>query len=226
VVAYCAEPVETVCLMRALAIPCVAGNCEQQVAEGADSCGCGFEDGTSCDRLSQAWYSYLAGACDADTVAWLGDLPEIGIFTQQDRRYAVIHGGVTAINRFIWPDTPAEIFLEEISALEQHTGKIDGIVAGHSGIAFHRRIADVQWINAGAIGLPPHDGRPETRYAVLTDGEVIIERLSYDYERSRRAMEDAGLTQGYHKTLSTGIWPSEDVLPQSLRRQVAAFASG
>ena len=226
IVAYAAEPVETVNLMRALAIPSIAGNCERQVAEGADDCGCGFSDGSTCDRLSQAWYAHLRNACDPDTIAWLDDLPEIGLFTQQDRRYAVIHGGVTAINRFIWPDTPVEVFLEEITALESRVGKVDGVVAGHSGIAFHRRIEGFQWINAGVIGMPPHDGRPETRYAVLTDGEVIIERLSYDHTKARSAMERAGLTQGYHEALTTGIWPSEDVLPASLRRQVPSRASG
>ena len=79
-------------------------------------------------------------------------------------------------------------------------------------------IGDHQWINAGAIGLPPHDGRPETRYAVLTDGDVVFHRLSYDYETERQAMTDAGLVQGYDQTLSTGIWPSEEVLPPELRR--------
>ena len=226
VVAYCAEPVETVNLMRALNIPCIAGNCERQVAEGAETCGCGFEDGSTCDRLSQGWYSHLSDACDADTVDWLDGLPEIGTFMQKGRRYAVIHGGITAINRFIWPDSPAETFLEEITALEHRLGKINGVVAGHSGIAFHRRVEGYQWINAGAIGLPPHDGRPETRYAVLTDGEVIIERLAYDHAAARAAMERAGLTQGYHAALTTGLWPSEDVLPDSLRRQVPSLASG
>ncbi len=218
VVAYGADPVETVNQMRAMGVHCIAGNCERQVAEGALDCGCGFDDGSACDLLSQGWYAYLAKNCDDDTVAWLADQPELGVFTQGDRRYAVVHGGMTAINRFIWPDSPVEVFLEEITALETRLGRIDGVVAGHSGIAFHRKVEGYQWINAGAIGLPPHDGRPETRYAVLSNGEAIIERLSYDHQRSRDAMEAAGLMQGYHQTMTTGIWPSEDVLPVSLRR--------
>ncbi len=226
VVAYAAEPVETVNLMRAMAVQCIAGNCERQVAEGGLDCGCGFEAGSTCDRLSQGWYNYLSAACDPDTITWLADQPELGVFTQGNRRYAVIHGGATAINRFIWPDSPDAVFLEEITALEGHLGRIDGVVAGHSGIAFHRQIERYQWINAGVIGLPPHDGRPETRYAVLRDGDVLIERLRYDHEATRRKMEAAGLTQGYHAAMTTGLWPSEDVLPASLRRQPDLFASG
>lgn len=218
VVAYCAEPRATVNLMRALAVPCIAGNCERQLAEGLEDCGCGFEGGSACDLLSRGWFPWLRSACDADTLSWFADLPEIGLFTQKGRRYAVIHGGATDISRFLWPSSPGELFLEEITALERRLGKIDGVVAGHCGIAFHRRIDGYQWINAGVIGKPPHDGRPETRYARLTDGEVVIERLAYDHRAARAAMEAAGLTQGYHETLTTGLWPSEDVLPDALRR--------
>lgn len=219
-VGYCAEPVETVKLLRGIGVSAIAGNCERQLAEDADDCGCGFEDGSACDLLSKGWYPYLKRTVDRDTVAWLDDLPEIGVFLHAGRRYAVIHGGVTSISRFLWPSSPDGDFEEEIAALEQFAGRVDGVVAGHSGIAFHRRIGRHQWINAGTIGLPPHDGRPGTRYAVLADGEVVIERLSYDHGAARAAMERAGLIQGYHETLETGIWPSEDVLPPELRRAV------
>ena len=218
-VAYCASPIETVDLLRSLDVSTIAGNCERQVADGALDCGCGFEDGTACDLLSKGWYSYLSKTIDAASVSYLASLPEIGSFTHQDRRYAVIHGGATAINRFIWPDCPDSVFQEEISAIEAAVGKVDGVVAGHSGIALHRRIGHHQWINAGVIGLPTHDGRPETRYAVLEDGEVIIERLTYDNSAARQAMEAVGLMQGYHETMTTGIWPSEDVLPASLHHE-------
>lgn len=220
VVGYCADPVATVALMRSLGLPGIAGNCERQVAEGAGDCGCGFGDGSACDLASRGWFPRLVAACDADTVGWMDALPEIGVFTHESRRYGVIHGGVTAINRFIWPSSSDAEFLEEIEALEALTGKVDGIVAGHSGIAFHRRIGGHQWINAGAIGLPPHDGRPETRYAVLDRGEVVIERLHYDHAAQREAMVAAGLTQGYHEALASGLWPSEDGLPPELRRSV------
>lgn len=219
-VGYCAQPVETVGLLRAMDVPGIAGNCERQLASDTENCGCGFEGGSACDLLSQGWFPYLKRVADADTAAWAGDLPDIGVFTHSGRRYGVVHGGVTDISRFLWPSNAEADFLEEISALESLTGPIDGVVAGHSGIAFHRRIGRHQWINAGAIGLPPHDGGAETRYSILTDCEVVIERLGYDHGTARAAMERAGLTQGYHETLSTGLWPSEDVLPRELRRSV------
>ncbi|MGI9389757.1 MAG: metallophosphoesterase family protein [Boseongicola sp.] len=218
VVAYGANPSETVALIRASGWPVVAGNCERQIAAGADDCGCGFGEQTVCDRLSKDWYSFAKGKISENDRRWMVDLPDIGLFSHLDRRYAVIHGGVNSINRYIWPSSAEADFEYEIAALEAEIGQVDGIVAGHSGMPFHRWIGRHQWINAGAIGLPPHDGRTQTRFARLDNGEVTIERLSYDYDSAISAMIQAGLTQGYNQSLATGIWPSEDVLPPELRR--------
>ena len=217
-VAYAALPSETVARFRALGWPTIAGNCERQIADGAEECGCGFDDGSACDLLSRGWYPHALTAIGADDRDWMAVLPDIGTFVQKGRRYAVIHGGASDIARFIWPTTVQADFETEIALVENAVGAVDGIVAGHSGIAFHRMIGRHQWINAGAVGLPPHDGRSETRFAVLDAGDVVIHRLSYDHEAARVAMEKAGLTQGYHEALTSGIWPSEDVLPTELRR--------
>ncbi len=217
-VAYAAAPAETVARFRELGWPTIAGNCERQIGAGADTCGCGFGEGSVCDALSKAWYPYAASALDEEAVAWMRALPDLGIFVQRGRRYAVVHGGATDAARYLWPTSDAADFAAEIAAIEAAAGPVDGVVAGHSGVAFHRMIGGHQWINAGAIGLPPHDGRPETRFAVLADGDVMIERLSYDTGRARARMEAAGLSQGYEIALTSGVWPSEDVLPGALRR--------
>lgn len=218
IVAYGANPAETVTEIREMGSHVIAGNCERQIATGAEDCGCGFAEGSACDLLSQGWYPHALAACDAEAKAWMAKLPDMGIFVQQGLRYAVIHGGASEISRFLWPSSRESDFQFEIKTVEAAVGQIDGIVAGHSGIAFHRRIGLHHWINAGAIGLPPHDGRAFTRYAVLDHGDVTIHRLSYDSNKARAAMENAGLTQGYHESMTTGIWPSEDILPVELRR--------
>ena len=217
-VAYCAQPNETAALFRSTGIPAIAGNCERQIRIEAGDCGCGFEDGSACDRLSVDWWGYLQGAIGRERVAWFDDLADIATFRNAGRRYAVIHGGATENNRFLWPSTGERDFACEIGEVEAHVGRVDGIIAGHSGIAFQRSFGDHLWINAGAIGLPPNDGRPETRYAVLSDGEVVFHRLSYDHEMAWHVMQRAGLTQGYDRALVTGRWPSEDVMPAELRR--------
>lgn len=218
IVAYCANPVETSQFFLDMGWAGIAGNCERRLLEGASDCGCGFEDGSACDILSAGWWPYLLQEMDPRLVQRLNEMPDIGSLVHRGKRFAVIHGGASATNRFLWPSSPKQDFLYEIAVIERTIGPIDGVIAGHSGLAFHRRIERWQWINAGAIGLPPHDGRSETRFAVLEDGEVVINRLFYDHETAIERMREAGLTQGYHNALASGIWPSEDVLPIELRR--------
>ena len=217
VVAYGADPAVCFDLWSAEA-ELVAGNCERQLAAGAPDCGCGFAAGSTCDRLSRGWYPFAAAKIGARQRAAMAALPDLLLFRHRGRRHAVIHGGLTDIARYLWPVSPDAAFAEEIAAIEALAGPVDAVIAGHCGIAFQREIGRVRWINAGSIGLPPHDGAPQTRYVLLEGGRVRFMRLDYDAAAARAAMERAGLAQGYERTLTDGWWPSEEVLPPPLRR--------
>lgn len=224
VVAYCADAAACVAEMRDWGVTCVAGNCEQQLAVGALDCGCGFEEGTVCDTLSARWFAHASAQIGDRDRAWMADCPDIAVFRHAGHVCAVIHGGVTDIARFIWPVCDDAVFRSEIAALNtaltaQGIGPVDRVFAGHSGIPFDRVIDGVHWINAGVIGMPPHDGGPDTRY-VHVDGQGVFEikNLSYNIEIAYEKMVSSGLNQGYHTGLKTGVWPSEDVLPIAMRR--------
>ncbi len=217
VVAYCADADPTTRFVAGQGYPTIAGNCEKQLAEGADDCGCGFEEGSQCSILSRGWYPYALGQISPDSRNWMARLPDIITFTHQRLRYAMIHGGFTDISRFIWSVSPEQVFTEEIKAIEAAIGPVDAIIAGHSGMPFVRPVLGKLWINAGAIGMPPHDGDTRTRF-VLIDKQPEIHHLTYDWQSAQSAMRDAGLTQGYDTALETGYWPSEDILPETLRR--------
>ena len=224
VVAYGADPTETVAMIRALRCPIIAGNCEKQLGDRCDNCGCGFEEGSTCDVLSAGWYAH-ADKCIADEDrAWMRNLPDIATITHHKKRYAVIHGGMSDISRFIWPTCSDLVFEEEISLIRDTIGDVDGVIAGHNGIAFIRNVNGITWINAGVIGMPSNEGRVTTQYVVMENGQAEIKSLSYDHHAAYEAMQTTGLTQGYHKALLSGYWPSEDVLPPELRR--ADTASG
>ncbi len=223
VVAYCARPAETVAAIRAAECAVVAGNCEAQLAAEADDCGCGFEDGSTCDLLSAGWYSFAQSRIDADALAWMASLPEIILFTHAGARYAVIHGGVSNVARFVWSSSPMSVFQAEWAAAEAQVGPVDHVVAGHSGLPFQRDVGAGRWINAGVVGMPPHDGLKQTAFMVLDNGQPVLHRLDYDVDAAVSDMENARLTQGYDIALRTGYWPSEDVLPPDLR---LSFANG
>lgn len=217
VVAYCADPAATVAALRDWGCHVVAGNCEKQLAAGAMDCGCGFEAGSTCDLLSAGWYAHADKHVSAEARAWMGGLPDMAVFTHEGARHAVIHGGLSDISRFLWPVSPDAELQEEIALIEAATGPVDRVLAGHCGMAFTRQIGAVEWVNAGVIGMPPNQGRVETGYAILDQG-VTLHDLAYDHTAAHGAMVAAGLTQGYHDALLSGYWPSEDVLPSSLRR--------
>jgi predicted phosphodiesterase len=226
VVAYCADPVATLALWRGRGLEpgrrheqaqIVAGNCEKQLAVAASDCGCGFEADSACDLLSRGWYPYADAAMDAGARAFMAGLPDVIVFGHAGRRYAVIHGGLHDVARFLWPVSDAAALQEEITAIQALVGHVDAVIAGHSGIAFQRRIGAVDWINAGVIGMPGHDGNAQTVYAVLGADGVRFARLDYDATGAQAAMQAAGLVQGYERALTTGHWPSEDVLPAQMR---------
>ncbi|WGW02784.1 metallophosphoesterase family protein [Tropicibacter oceani] len=231
IVGYCADPMDTIAEIRDWGCHVIAGNVERQLAEGALDCGCGFDAGTTCDRLAAGWYTHANAHVDRAARDWMAGLPDVLRLSTEWGDLYVVHGGTTHVNRFVWPTATDGALLGEIGEFQQGLagGNTDpaAILAGHSGIAFRRDLAGTAWINAGVIGLPPNDGAPATRYCILyPDGRSEIGRLDYDFEAAASAMEAAGLTQGYHRALRSGWWPSEDILPPDLRRQAQSLASG
>ena len=124
VVAYCADAAATVDAIRDFGCTVVAGNCERQLASGADDCGCGFEAGSACDRLSAEWFVHASAQMTKAHRDWMAELPDLVVLDHAGRRSAVIHGGVADVARFIWPSSDAEVFAEEVAAItEQVTSR-------------------------------------------------------------------------------------------------------
>jgi len=220
-VAYGADAKGCAQALAKFGCPAVRGNCEVQLLEGAADCGCGFEDGTACDVASKMWFEHARREIQDRAERYFGDWPDWLVFTHAGRRYGVLHGGARDVARFIWPSDEAALFEAEFATVEAEIGAVDGVICGHSGVAFERVVGAKTWINAGVIGMPPHDGRRGTRYAILGEDGVRFHTLDYDFEGAATAMEKAGLRQGYEVGLRTGFWPSEDVLPDELRCGVA-----
>jgi len=218
VCAYGADPRATVDLLRRAAVTVVMGNCEEALGTAAEDCGCGFAAETACDALSRQWYAHAARHLDADARAWMLGLPRHLLFRLGGRRWRVVHGGVTRINRFIFRSTATAAKRRELDA-----AGADGVIAGHCGLPFTQRIGDRLWHNAGAVGMPANDGTPRGWFSVLTPTPAAIRvehlPLAYDHAAAAGKMRARGLPKGYADGLETGLWPSLDVLPTAERRR-------
>ncbi len=231
IVAYCAEPEETTVLVRAWGVHVIAGNCEEQLAEGAADCACGFEPGSACDVLAKGWYPFANARMSDASRAWMAGLPKTVTMQYAGLRLRVIHGGVTQINRFLFASDQAA--LTEDFALAD----CDIVIAGHAGVPFITRLDGGLWFNPGVIGMPANDGTPEVWYGVIKHEsgsvQVSTHRLAYDHQGAAASLRRAGHADGYARTLITGLWPSLDIFPPAeraatgvrLRRKSARFAS-
>ena len=218
VVAYCVEPEETAAAIRAWGCRAIAGNCEEQLAAGAADCGCGFEEGTECDRLAKDWYPFANERISPASRAWMAQLPAALRFAIGGVSFRVVHGGVDQINRFIFASE------REVIAQELRRAGTDVVIAGHAGIAFIERVGRRVWFNAGVIGMPANDGTPDGWYGLIEiDGDQVVlstRRLPYDHHGAAAAMRRFGHANGYARSLVTGLWPSLDVLPPAERAAI------
>jgi predicted phosphodiesterase len=216
VVAYAADPVATVDLVRGSGMHVVMGNCEESLGLGAADCGCGFAAGSACDLLSVAWYAHADARLDDDSRQWMLGLPRRIDLIVAGRRLAIVHGSPESINQFVFGSAPDAVLRDFIAS----TG-CDGVIGGHCGIPFTRMVDGQLWHNPGVIGVPAHDGTSRVWFSVLAavGGDIEIRHLPLDYDHvaAAQCMRSAGLPAGYADALGTGLWPSVDVLPPEER---------
>jgi len=221
--AYAADPEGVATRLRAAGTPIVMGNVEESLGFAADDCHCGFDEGSTCSVLAAQWYRYGSAVVSDETKAWMRDLPRRIDFILGGARFAVIHGGVHEINRFIFPATPREDKASELDAAGAHA-----VVGGHYGLPFNEIVDGRLWHNPGVIGLPANDGTTRVWYSLLTPGAdgitVELRALHYDHAAAATSIRRADLPNEYADALETGLWPSDDVMPlQDRRRRSAAI---
>ncbi|MGI9337855.1 MAG: metallophosphoesterase family protein [Gammaproteobacteria bacterium] len=219
-VAYCAGGDE-VCgtVRRAMSKGIIVrGNCERSLAENNDDCGCGFAEGGVCDTLSASWFAHAKKTISPQHKRWFASLPEQVRLSFGGRVLTVLHAAADADNQFIFASTPARQKAQQIAQCQT-----DGMIAGHSGIPFSQLTGGGLWHNSGALGMPANDGTARVWFSVfrrLQGGIRITHRpLRYAKLGARRAMQKAKMPPHYQKTLTNGLWPSDDILPPPEKAQ-------
>jgi predicted phosphodiesterase len=214
VAAYCADPQACADLLREAGVHVVKGNCEEAFGSRADDCGCGFDEGSTCDQLSARWFAYAEEQLDDTACAWMASRPDAITFTMAGRRFRAVHASATSNNQFVFASTPESEKRRQLDIAEA-----DAILCGHSGLPFTQRIGDCVWHNAGVIGMPANDGTPRTWFSVLTPGADGIrfshQALRYDHHTAARRMANRGLPAEYSSCLVSGLWDNCDILPEA-----------
>src|SRR5579872_2062234 len=75
IVAYGADARATLAAVREAGGWAIMGNCEESLASGAGDCGCGYAEGSACDRLAVEWYAHADRSLDGEGRAWMAQLP-------------------------------------------------------------------------------------------------------------------------------------------------------
>ncbi len=230
-VAYCADTEAVTRLIASRGWHAIKGNVEEQIAAGAQDCGCGFEEGSACDVASARWYAHAVATLSPASKAWMASLPSHLTFEMSGLCARVVHGSVNQTNRFMWASLPEAEFAGELDA-----SAADLVIAGHTGIPFTRFIGERCWHNSGALGMPANDSTRRVWVSVLTPSPSGItishHALKADAETAAAAIRRDSLPAGYADGLETGLWPSLDILPktersatgQSLRLDGASFS--
>ena len=83
----------------------------------------------------------------------------------------------------------------------------DLMVCGHTHEPYHKMYGDKLLVNAGSAGKP-RTGTPKVNYMIMDlmgdKIEVEIHEVEYEYEKTAKAIEEAGLPQEFADIVRTG----------------------
>jgi len=213
IVGYCADPEECVTSIKEWGIHTIAGNVEIQLREGLNDCGCDFNVDSRCDIFARQWYPYAQRKVSKSSVEWLQTIPEFIEFDFYGKKCVVVHGSYFNTSEFVFRSTS----WEQKSPNFEKTDS-DVIIAGHCGLPFHDVQNEKYWLNPGVIGMPANDGTTRVWYMLLKfeNNEFTFEHHSfeYDHEETFARMLETELPISYAKTLTSGLWDNNDILPE------------
>src|SRR5207249_9688559 len=120
-----------------------------------------------------------------------------------DLRIMLVHGSPRRVNEYLYEDRPDKSLERLLDMVEA-----DVLVCGHTHIPYHRILPSGRHVvNDGSVGKPK-DGDPRSCYVVLqAEGrelEVEFVRVSYDVERTARAIEASEMPHEYAQMLRAG----------------------
>jgi predicted phosphodiesterase len=208
-VGYAPWPNETVALIRAAAIPGVAGNYDSTTGTDYKHCGCRYEDPAQ-EELSHISYAWTRGHLSPETKAFLAALPfRIDLLPNGGHtagpRIILVHAAPT-LNTLYWAGDRNDDFCLKMADLAGAKAG-DVLAFGHTHVAWHREVRGIHFVNTGSVGRPK-DGDWRAGYVILDAGlgAVTVEnvRVEYDIERTLSAIQSSDLPDAFAEYLRVG----------------------
>lgn len=206
-------------LLHEAGVSCIQGNYDNSIGNGLADCQCGYTDPRD-NHFARLSYDYTFRRTHPTNRDWMRELPAQLRLRLGRYRLLLCHGSPRRTNEFLWESTTSTHFLEHLAG--EH--EADVILATHTGIKWHRRLAgDRHFVNVGVLGRPENDGRRNVWYTIVEarpDFRLEFIPVEYDCERLAQEMRDEQLPEEFVETILTGWWTTcLEILPSKERRR-------
>ncbi|MGG7144020.1 metallophosphoesterase family protein [Clostridium nigeriense] len=172
-VGYGPHPNEVVSLIKRREMPCIKGNYDASVVDGAFT----FIRDTSINSFALPW---AAEEVRASNKFYLSQLPTELNYDINGVKIKFTHGSPNKINEYLFE--AGENTNKIMESLEE-----DVLVCAHTHIPSYKKFGDKVFINTGSVGKPKI-GRPNATYVLIEIKEdktvaVKFRELEYEYKR-------------------------------------------
>ncbi|MDU5105139.1 metallophosphoesterase family protein [Clostridium sp.] len=172
-VGYGPHPNEVIALIKRREIPCIKGNYDSSVVDGAFT----FIRDTSINSFSLPWN---VEEVRASNKYYLSQLPTKLNYDINGVKVIFTHGSPDKISEYLFEDGEnTKKVMDEISE--------DVLICAHTHIPSYKKFGNKVFINVGSVGKPKI-GRPNATYALIEIKEdktidVKFRELEYDYKK-------------------------------------------
>lgn len=201
-------------ILRDSGVHVLRGELDDSIGDGLSGQDYGYTDPRD-NYYAALSHEYTFSRTLAENRRWLTALPSEIRLQLGDLRVLCCHGSPRRVSEFLWESATPTHFLRKL--MREHD--CDLLIASHTGIHWDRLVEDAKWfVNVGAVGRPPNNGRTEVWYAILTASglKLDVEFVPVDYDHLSLAdeMRDERLPDEFVNTICTGWWTTFlEVLP-------------
>lgn len=198
-VGYATFPNEVIDTIRENRILTIKGNYDEAVGDELMVCGCDYPDPKDMENAGIS-LNWTIDETREDNKEFLRSLPMEAIMNFEDMSIRFVHGSPRMINEYLKENSKEA---EEVMADFEE----DILVCGHTHKPYFKMYGNKMLVNAGSAGKPK-TGIPKANYVVIDLNDkapkVEIYEVDYDFEKTAKAIEEAGLPQEFADIIRTG----------------------